>query len=168
MKQSPGLKRRVPLMRAVPLDRGTTGLSRGVPLKRAPRERKARKDTGAPQAVKDAVFDRDRWCLRCGKAPVKREGGYSIHHLTFRSHGVDNSVEAQILLCGSGTTGCHGWVHAHPAKARAAGWIRSGNASTDPGEQPVMVALSSGRFGWFVLLPDGTRRGVPDPEEVAA
>jgi hypothetical protein len=113
------------------------------------------------------VFDRDRWCVRCGKAFVKRRGGYSIHHLTLRSHGVDNSVEAQVLACGSGTTGCHGWIHANPAAARAAGWIRSGTAKAGSAAQPVMVAVPSG-FAWFLLLPDGTRRGVEAPEAAAA
>lgn len=28
-----------------------------------------------------------------------------------------------MLLCGSGTTGCHGWVHGHPAEAYRLGWL---------------------------------------------
>jgi hypothetical protein len=167
VKPGPGLSRRVPLKRAGLPGREESGRSRRVPLKAVPRARKPRKDTGAPQAVRDMVFDRDRWCVRCGKALVKRRGGYSIHHLTLRSHGVDNSVEAQILLCGSGTTGCHGWVHAHPAAARAAGWIRLGTANGDSAVQPVMVALPSG-YGWFLLTPDGKRHGTEAPEGAVA
>jgi hypothetical protein len=167
VKPNPGLSRRVPLKRVSPLGRGESGLSRRVPLKAAPRKPKAPGNTSAPQAVRDMVFDRDRWCVRCGKALVKRRGGYSVHHLTLRSHGVDNSVEAQILVCGSGTTGCHGWIHAHPAAARAAGWMRLGTAKRDSALQPVMVALPSG-YGWFLLTPDGKRHGAEAPEGAAA
>lgn len=166
------LERRTPLQRGEGPKRKTrleqgSPLNRGTGLAHAPRTPKALKDTGAPQAVRDMVFDRDRWCVRCGKALAKGQGGYSIHHLTLRSHGVDNSVEAQILLCGSGTTGCHGWVHAHPAAARAAGWIRLGTANAVTAPQPVRVALPPG-YGWFVLLPDGTRRGIEAPEGAEA
>lgn len=28
-----------------------------------------------------------------------------------------------IGLCGSGTTGCHGWVHAHPAESYRLGYL---------------------------------------------
>jgi hypothetical protein len=144
-----------------------SSLSRTASLSRAPRALRAPRNTSAPEAVRDAVFDRDRWCVRCGKAFVRRRGGYSIHHLTLRSHGVDNSVEAQILVCGSGTTGCHGWIHAHPAAARTAGWMRLGTANGDSALQPVMVALPSG-YGWFLLTPDGKRHGAEAPEGAAA
>jgi hypothetical protein len=163
------LRRKAWLSPSPPGEREGQVPGRQVPLKRAGLARttapkpRARRDTGAPQAVRDAVFDRDRWCVCCGKALVKGQGGYSIHHLTLRSHGVDNSVEAQILLCGSGTTGCHGWVHAHPAAARAAGWVRLGNAKADPAPEPVMVALPDG-YAWFLLLADGTRIGAESPE----
>lgn len=160
------LKRNTPMPRGGGLKRKTR-LERGTGLSRSPRKLKAPRDTGASHAVRNGVFDRDRWCVRCGKTLVKGQGGYSIHHLTLRSHGIDNSVEAQILLCGSGTTGCHGWVHAHPAEARVAGWIRPGNAKAGNAPQPVMVTLPSG-YGWFVLLPDGTRRGAEAPEGTAA
>lgn len=46
-----------------------------------------------------------------------------------------NSPAALILLCGSATTGCHGWVETHPAAAHENGWaIRQ---SDDPLQLPV-------------------------------
>ncbi len=33
-------------------------------------------------------------------------------------------------VCGSGTTGCHGWIHANPEKAYASGW--SVKSTKDP------------------------------------
>lgn len=175
------LERRTPLPRGegpkrspMPPRNPENPLKRGGNLSRspfqqagAPKVRATRRDTGASQAVRDAVFNRDRWCVRCGKALLKGRGDYSIHHLTLRSHGVDNRVEAQALFCGSGTTGCHGWVHAHPAAARAAGWIRLGNARPGSAPQPVMVAVPGG-YAWFTLLADGTRHGTEAPEGTAA
>ena len=58
-------------------------------------------------------------CVRCGQA-ITNNG--SRHHRQRRQvggHGVENVV----LVCGSGTTGCHGWAHANPAAARAVGLI---------------------------------------------
>ena len=49
-------------------------------------------------------------------------------------------------VCGSGTTGCHGYIHANPAEAEMEGWeVRSWDT---PGEIPVRL--------WFgyVLLDD--------------
>lgn len=160
--------RRVPLKGGTPLGRGDAELKRRVPLKAAVRERKpsTRRDARAPQAVRDAVYGRDLgWCVRCGLAVT--QGGFSIHHRVLRSHGTDHSPQNQITLCGSGTTGCHGYVHAHPAAARAAGWMLPGNEDTDPAAEPVMVALPSG-YAWFRLLPDGRREAADAPEGVAA
>jgi hypothetical protein len=69
-----------------------------------------------------------------------------------------------ILLCGSGTTGCHGWCHANPTSARAGGWI------IDTGEHPADVAVylrpRTLYAAWWLLDDDGCyslvdRRDVP-------
>lgn len=73
------------------------------------------------------VWERDGGrCFRCGKPVGPHWPGYSFHHRQSRSQGV-NTPDNLILLCGSGTTGCHGWVHAHPAESRedGNGWIVS-------------------------------------------
>lgn len=61
--------------------------------------------------------------MRCGRSLEHVSG--SRHHRQLRRHG-DHSAANLVLLCGSGTTGCHGWVHANPAKAKALGLIVSG------------------------------------------
>lgn len=50
-------------------------------------------------------------------------------------------------VCGSGTTGCHGWIHANPGEAQRLGW--SVSAYAEPSEVPVLLR----QFGW-VLLDD--------------
>lgn len=98
-----------------------------------------------PRSVTDRVDDRDLYrCVKCGRPIV----GGSRHHRQLRSQGGKHTVENLILLCGSGTTGCHGWVHHHPADARDMGWIVSGYA--EPDETPVYTWR-----GWLLLLSDG-------------
>jgi hypothetical protein len=73
-------------------------------------------------------------CVRCGH--WIRENG-SRHHRQRRQVG-GHTYGNVILLCGSGTTGCHGYVHAHPADARAHGWIVS-TAVADVSAVPLLV-----------------------------
>jgi len=69
-----------------------------------------------------AVDERDDYCcVRCGRWI---DGG-SRHHRQLRRFG-DHSTANLILLCGSGTTGCHGWVHAHPKISYENGWLVHG------------------------------------------
>lgn len=64
-------------------------------------------------------------CVRCGV--YVRAGqwpGLSVHH---RMNRLRADVEWRhspanlVLLCGSGSTGCHGWVHQHPEQAHGLG-----------------------------------------------
>jgi hypothetical protein len=69
-----------------------------------------------------------------------------------------------IRLCGSGTTGCHGWVHANPLKAKAAGYIVPANGRAKPEELPVL-AYAPGvephqSHVWFILDAHGGRERI--------
>lgn len=70
-------------------------------------------------------------CLRCGKPATNR------HHRKRKSQGGDDSPENVIDLCGSGTTGCHGWVHANPAQAYEQGWLVK--SWQNPAEVPILT-----------------------------
>jgi hypothetical protein len=60
-----------------------------------------------------------------------------------------NNVTNLLLLCGSGTTGCHGRVESHRAEAYVAGWLlRSGE---HPEQVPVLIHAR----GVVYLTPDG-------------
>lgn len=73
-----------------------------------------------PQVICGAVDFRDQQkCVRCG---VWIAYGGSRHHRQRRRDG-GHLVANIVLLCGSGTTGCHGWAHANPKAARACGLI---------------------------------------------
>lgn len=61
-----------------------------------------------------------------------------------------NEAANLLLLCGSGTTGCHGWVHQWPDLAMERGWLVSRWGG--PAELPVRLAL----HGWVRLSDDGS------------
>lgn len=54
-----------------------------------------------------------------------------------------------MLLCGSGTTGCHGWVHGHPAEAYRLGLL------VHSWHEPAAVPVWGAPWGWALLDPDG-------------
>ena len=64
-------------------------------------------------------------CEKCGEDFL---WGVSVHHRRPRMMGGSkNELLHQpanlIALCGSGTTGCHGWVESHRDKARELGYL---------------------------------------------
>lgn len=85
-------------------------------------------------------------CARCG---VIIWAGGSRHHRKFKGRRGGDEVSNGILLCGSGTTGCHGWAHAHPVSARMKGFALESHE--DPKFHPVEHAL----YGVVWLDDDG-------------
>lgn len=85
--------------------------------------------------VRHAFFDRERErCFRC-RRPLRFEDrgmGWSAHHRRPRGAGGTSNPEIGnvtncLILCGSGTTGCHGWVETYRAMAEDYGYlVRSG------------------------------------------
>ncbi|MGF3055641.1 HNH endonuclease [Microbacterium sp. YY-01] len=81
------------------------------------------------------IVARDRGaCVRCGLlvAHLPRGVAWSVHHRRARGAGGTsvvwvNAASNGVVLCGSGTTGCHGWVESHQREAMTAGWVVSMN-----------------------------------------
>lgn len=100
--------------------------------------------------IRDICARRDGLrCARCGKS---LEGvSVSLHHRRLRSHPFDALHEPAnlIWLCGSGTTDCHGWVHAHPTEAYRLGYL------VHAYELPEDVPIYHKRYGWALLDNDG-------------
>jgi hypothetical protein len=61
-------------------------------------------------------------CMHCGNS-LAGWHGCSAHHRLLRSQGGQDDPSNVIMLCGSGTTGCHGWVHHNRNAAREQGYI---------------------------------------------
>lgn len=105
-------------------------------------------DTGPSDKVRAQVEARDgSRCVKCGQTSARDED--SVHHRIPRGRGGTNDVENLILLCGSGTTGHHGWVEKNRAASYRLGYLVE--TGIDPADKPVAVA---GR-GWMYASPDG-------------
>lgn len=96
--------------------------------------------------AREVVTYRDEGvCVRCRRvAPIF---GANWDHRKNRSQGGLWEPANGQLLCGSGTTGCHGWKTTHPEDARREGYAVPGWA--DPAEYP------GRRWAWvgYVLRP---------------
>lgn len=76
-------------------------------------------------------------CERCGSAL-----GTNIHHRRPRGAGgssdpATNVPSNLLLLCGSGTTGCHGWIESHRTVAYRHGWLLQ--SWHNPLQQPARI-----------------------------
>lgn len=85
---------------------------------------------------RDITWKRDQGrCVRCGR---HLEGIQASLHHRILGNRTDNRPSNLIWLCGSGTTGCHLWVHANGTASRDAGWIVSRHG---PRENTLTVAV---------------------------
>lgn len=110
-------------------------------------------------AAEKKVIRRDKGsCVRCGRHVVHLERGreWSIHHRRNRGSGGTslawvNQPANLVVLCGSGTTGCHGWVERERTKAFDLGLLVSkiGVATA------VTTRLKHHLYGWVLLDNDG-------------
>lgn len=90
--------------------------------------------------------DQDR-CVRCGAACTGQRGrDWSIQHRIPRGMGGSrrediNRAANLLTMCGSGTTGCHGWIETTAQgreEARENGWALS-KFCPDPTQYPVTL-----------------------------
>jgi len=65
-----------------------------------------------------------------------------------------------ITLCGTGTTGCHGWVESHPEWAKAHGWSVSVHQRDQVAQTPVWTWRGWVRLVYGVALPAREYDGV--------
>lgn len=121
--------------------------------------------TGIPPFMAKAVWRRDEGtCQRCGIQQTwerrgEPAGGWSIQHRKKRSQGGPHQMSNLIVLCGTGTTGCHGWVEGHPTEANRMGWGVAGWV------HPTVIhtAFVNAYDGLVHITDDGQRRVVTEP-----
>jgi hypothetical protein len=120
-------------------------------------ERRARAD----------VKKRDRGvCVKCLRVhPIH---GVNWDHRKNASQGGLVVASNGQLLCGSGTTGCHGWKTNSPARACAEGWAVPGWADplTYPARRWQSTGLGTFELIWVLYRDDGSWDRVPDEEAV--
>lgn len=92
-----------------------------------------------------ALIDARSWGGRC---ELHGGLGSNVHH---RNKEGRQWVASNLLrLCGSGTTGCHGWIESHPEHAMALGlWVPR---EQDPAVVPMFCAPIQFALDWW--LPD--------------
>jgi len=94
----------------------------------------------------------DGMCEVCGL-----EQATNAHHRKNRSQRGQDDLSNLMLVCGSGTTKCHGWITEHPADSYINGW--SVRSTGNPARTPVLY-----RGSWVVLDDLGNLESV---EEIA-
>lgn len=119
------------------------------------RHRKTGPDADVWEAVRARFWG---LCARCGES-----GPGNVHHRQPRGMGGTsrpgtNSPANLLWLCGSGTTGCHGYVESYRTEAAEQGWLVK--HPRDPADVPVLLW-----DGQRVLLDaEGGYRSVPEVE----
>lgn len=124
---------------------------------------------GVGAAVLETVITRDQHsCARCGRpvTHLTRGVAWSIHHRRPRGSGGTslawvNQPANLIVLCGSGVTGCHGWVEKNRVDAIGSGLIVLRIGIREAREVPVMHAL----YGVVLLDNDGGWEAVNEEGE---
>lgn len=130
-------------------------------LRTVEKQQQRHRDTGPTTKVKQLVTDRAAGaCEICGKQLLDPTYGWaaphSFHHRRPRGMGGTTRTDANtpanlLLLCGTGTTGCHGLIEANRADALATGALLP--QTVDPTTVPVSLAT-----GWAYLTEDGSYR----------
>jgi len=112
----------------------------------AQRPQGGRTGSGWPKETRDAVQRRSGGRCEVGLLGTCTGQAANLHHrLPRRMGGTSNPAASTacnaLHLCGSGTTGCHGWIEAHRAEALGRGWLL--HAGQDPAVEPATIR---GRF----------------------
>ncbi|QOI67674.1 HNH endonuclease [Arthrobacter phage Orcanus] len=93
--------------------------------------------SGPSAEVRRQVIARDlSKCQWCGRHVRTESGWYSLQHRRARGMGGSRRRETDqpanlVLVCGTGTTECHGWIEAQPAQAIARGFRIAAGARPD-------------------------------------
>lgn len=169
LAQGKGLKRGSRLSRQAPMPRGRVarepGDHYGQALDSLIHGDVYVRSTGFPDVTRVQIINRDGGrCQRCGAdVTAGRWPGYSLQHRDNRAMGGTSDPAINLpgnglVLCGSGTTGCHGRVEHYPTEAEREGFAVASWA--DPTTVPVNT-----HTGWWLLDNDGHRtRTTPPPD----
>ncbi|WNM65701.1 HNH endonuclease [Arthrobacter phage Vulpecula] len=117
--------------------------------------------TGPSREVRRQVIARDlSKCQWCGRHVRTESGWYSLQHRRARGMGgsrdaATNQAGNLVLVCGTGTTECHGWIEAQPAQAIARGFRIAAGAT------PSRVPLVDWTGREWLLQDDGTKEPGP-------
>jgi hypothetical protein len=115
-----------------------------------------------PQTVRHAFYVREKEaCFLC-RRPLRWEErgiGWSAHHRKPRGMGGTSdprvaSISNCLIVCGSGTTGCHGRIERNREVALAVGLLIPKNATTES-FAPAAVRVRRMDRSWWLLTESG-------------
>lgn len=93
--------------------------------------------TGPDQDTSYALYARAGGHCEICNVDLTTGRSYSKHHRLPRGRGGGNGLSNLMLLCGTGTSACHGMVEKHRTAAYDKGWlVRTGHS---PAEQVVRI-----------------------------
>lgn len=98
---------------------------------------------------------------RCELCATTRATNWS--HRRARGQGGLWTPSNGLDLCGSGNTGCHGWLEANSKLADAGGW-RIVHRNPPPAIVPCWLNTVSGGVGWWLLDDSGVFFAVDDDD----
>ncbi len=116
--------------------------------------------TGATPLVRMSVVMRGGGkCEICNKA-LNNSTYVSLHHRKPRKMGGSkdtalNEPSNLMMICGSGTTGCHGYVESHRELSYENGWLV--HSYENPATKPVLIRNTSvllDDFGGYVAIKE--------------
>lgn len=140
-------------------------MKRGGPIARKPMRSVRPRSTGPTAAVVETCLERAQYCceIHGGELGHIRGLDWSVHHRIPRGMGGSrrgglNLPPAVLVVCGSGTTGCHQVIESHRSAAYRAGWLLHSGAA--PAVEPVLIESGA---RWVLLTADGGYRPCPAP-----
>jgi len=125
-----------------------------------PAKRAAKRSLGVSKGTREQVLNRaNHRCEKCGILLVTAQF-YSLHHRTPRGMGGTRNARLNlasnlVAICGSGTTGCHGWIESNRSVAEDSGWLVSRY------QEPAEVAVLIYGVGWRYLQDEGNYSSSP-------
>jgi len=128
---------------------------KGQGKSRKARRKPAKGSKGVSKEVRAQVLSRASYkCERCG-IPLSQGFYYSLHHRTPRGMGGTKAERLNlpsnlVAICGSGTTGCHGFIESNRVMADDEGWLVSRY------EESAEIPLFIYGVGWRYLTDEGT------------
>ncbi|MDQ0376624.1 hypothetical protein [Amycolatopsis thermophila] len=103
--------------------------------------------------AREIVFERAGFQCEV-RIPGVCVGGVTYHHRKLRGQCPKPDLwrpSNALAACGSGTTGCHGWITGHPARAYELGWAQL-RTNEDPAKKKAWIWSNNYLgFGWFLL-----------------
>lgn len=77
--------------------------------------------------TREQIIERDGGRCQWKGCPIGPDTAYSIQHRRARGQGGSKDLATSrasngVLMCGTGTTGCHGYVESHRTEARERGF----------------------------------------------